>query len=62
MSKRLRLVKILVQAVVMIDDGDELAEAQTPPFTVSPSAWPTFATTEFAAAFAEWQKEVESEA
>jgi hypothetical protein len=44
---RLRLLKVVVQPVFVVDDGDQLREQPAQPVTVSPEDWPTFATTTF---------------
>jgi hypothetical protein len=44
---RLRLVKVIVQPVFVLDDGETLAERATEPVTVSPADWPTYPTTGF---------------
>ncbi len=44
---RLRLLKVIVQPVFVVDDGEQLIEQPAQPVTVSPQDWPTFATTTF---------------
>lgn len=46
MSK-LRLLKVIVQPVFVVDDGEQLVEQAAQPVNVSPQDWPTFATTAF---------------
>lgn len=41
--KRLRLVKVLVQPVFVIDDGDTLEETMVEPETVTAADWPAYA-------------------
>ncbi|MGH3029285.1 MAG: hypothetical protein ACRDNE_00685 [Gaiellaceae bacterium] len=41
MSKRLRLVSVVVQPMVVIDDGSELTPAQVQPITFTAADWPT---------------------
>lgn len=57
--KRLRLLKVIVQPTFVLDDGETLTELTVQPTTVSPSQWPTFATTEFAAAMEQLRQQVE---
>lgn len=42
-----RLLKVVVQPVFVIDDGDTLAEQVAQPIEVSAADWPTFATDQF---------------
>jgi hypothetical protein len=44
---RIRLLKVIVQPVFVVDDGERLTEQVAEPVTVSPEDWPTFATTTF---------------
>lgn len=44
---RLRLLKVVVQPVFVMDDGEQLHEHPAQPVAVSPADWPTFATTTF---------------
>lgn len=44
---RLRLLKVIVQPVFVVDDGEQLHEQSAQPVPVSPADWPTFATTTF---------------
>lgn len=59
--KRLRLLKVIVQPVLVIDDGDTLQEMTIQATEVSAAAWPTFATTEFAAAMEQLRQQVETD-
>jgi len=52
---KLRLLKVIVQPVFVLDDGDQLTEQPAQAVEVSPQDWPTFATTTFAEGFAELQ-------
>jgi len=44
---RLRLLKVMIQAIFVLDDGDELTEMSAQPLAVRAGDWPTFATTRF---------------
>jgi hypothetical protein len=44
---RLRLLKVIVQPVFAIDDGETLAETSAEPIVVTPAEWPTYPTTGF---------------
>lgn len=46
-TPRLRLVKVVVQATLVLDDGESLTEHVTSPVTLSASEWPTYATETF---------------
>jgi hypothetical protein len=50
MSK-LRLLKVIVQPVFVVDDGKELTETAAEPIVVQPNDWPTYASTQFVEAF-----------
>lgn len=58
MSK-LRLLKVIVQPVFVIDDGESLAEQPAQPVEVSASEWPTFASGRFAEGFEQLRAQVE---
>jgi hypothetical protein len=45
--RKLRLLKVIVQPVFVVDDGEQLVEQTAEPVVVSPADWPTFATTAF---------------
>lgn len=45
--KRLRLVKVLVQPVFVLDDGETLTEITGQAGTVSAAEWPSYATERF---------------
>lgn len=46
---RLRLLKVIVQPVFVVDDGETLVERPSQPVAVSPEDWPTYPTTTFVA-------------
>ena len=46
MSK-LRLLKVIVQPIFAIDDGETLTETPADPVVVRPGDWPTYPTTQF---------------
>jgi hypothetical protein len=56
---KLRLLKVLVQAVFVIDDGETLTEQTAQPVVVSPKDWPAYATTEFAIAMEQLRQQLE---
>lgn len=59
MSK-LRLLKVIVQPVFVVDDGESLREEPIQPVTVSPADWPTFATTTFIEGMATLQAQLDA--
>jgi hypothetical protein len=61
MTRRLRLLKVIVQPVVVIDDGDSLLEQVADPVVVSAADWPTYATEGFARSFEALRREVEGD-
>lgn len=59
--RKLRLLKVIVQPVFVVDDGDQLIEQTAEPIVVSPADWPTFATTAFLEGVAQLQEQLEAE-
>lgn len=45
---KLRLLKVIVQPVFVLDDGESLTEQVAEPVAVPPSEWPTYPTEGFA--------------
>lgn len=60
MSKQIRLLKVLVQPVFVVDDGDTLTEQATNPVEVSAVDWPTFATGPFVQGMEELQARLDA--
>lgn len=58
--RRLRLLKVVVQAVFVVDDGETLVEQAVQPVEVTPAEWPSYATGRFAADVAQIRAQVES--
>jgi hypothetical protein len=44
---QLRLLKVVVQATFVVDDGESLTEQVAAPVTVSAAEWPAYATETF---------------
>lgn len=59
MSKTLRLLKVIVQPVFVVDDGENLVEQPAQPVEVAAAEWPTFAAGRFAQGFEELRQQVE---
>jgi hypothetical protein len=58
MSK-LRLLKVMVQPVFVLDDGEKLVEQVAQAVTVAAEDWPTYATTGFVEAVAALRAQLE---
>lgn len=59
--KRLRLVKVIVQPVFVLDDGDNIEAIEHPPVAIPAADWPTYSGERFPAEVAAWQKQLNSE-
>lgn len=60
--RQLRLVKVIVQPVFIIDDGDTVEEVEHPPVAIPASEWPTYSAERFPAEVAAWQAELDATA
>ena len=56
--KRLRLVKVLVQPVFVLDDGETITEMPHDPIAISAADWPTYSGERFPREVAEWEKQL----
>lgn len=54
--KKLRLVKVLVQPVVMLDDGSTLTEVEHPAVAIPADEWATYSGERFPAEMMAWEK------
>lgn len=61
MTPRVRVVQYVVQAQVVVDDGETLTPAQVQPLTISAAEWPTFAETGMAEYLAKLQSEFDKQ-
>jgi len=61
MSK-LRLLKVIVQPVFAVDDGETLTETPAEPVVVTAEDWPTYPTTQFIEAFNALQAQLDTPA
>jgi hypothetical protein len=57
---RLRLLKVVVQPVFAIDDGETLTETTAEPVVVASADWPTYPATRFLEAVNELQSELDT--
>ena len=56
----LRLLKVIVQPIFVLDDGETLTEQAAQPLEVSAGEWPSFPTGRFAESFDALRREVEN--
>jgi hypothetical protein len=56
-----RLLKVIVQPVFVLDDGEELTEVQHPATVIPAAEWPTYSNERFPREVAEWQKKLDAE-
>lgn len=54
--KQLRLVKVIVQPVFLVDDGENLTEMEHPPVAIPAADWPAYSGERFPAEVAAWQE------
>jgi hypothetical protein len=62
MSARIRLLKVLVQPVFVIDHGDHIEEIDHPQTVIPAHEWPTYSGERFPRELAEWQAKLDAEA
>lgn len=58
MAKRVRLLKVIVQPVFVLDDDDELTELTTEPVIVAARDWSEYATTTFLQSVSELREQL----
>jgi hypothetical protein len=59
---RIRLVKVVVQPVVMLEEDGELAEVDHPPIVIPAAEWPTYSSERFPREIEEWQARLDATA
>ena len=59
--KQVRLLKVIVQVVVVVDDGEQLEERAVDPVTVPAADWPAFAANGIEDGLKALQAQVEAE-
>jgi hypothetical protein len=52
---KLRLVKVLVQPVLVLDDGKKIEEIDHPAVVIPADEWPTYSSERFPREIEEWQ-------
>jgi hypothetical protein len=61
MTRRLRLVKVLVQPVFVLDDGETITEVEHPPTMIPAAEWPTYSSERFPQEVEAWQEQLNRE-
>jgi len=61
MGARVRLVKVIVQPVFVLDDGTTIVEVDQPPIAIPAAEWPTYSGERFPREVAEWQARLDAE-
>lgn len=59
---KLRLVKVLVQPVFVLDDGENVTELEHPAVAIPAAEWPTYSSERFPAEVEAWQKQIDAQA
>ncbi len=59
--KRLRLVEVLVQPVIMRDDGEALVKLDHPPITIPAAEWASYSGERFPRELAEFEDQINSD-
>lgn len=59
MSRKLRLVKVIVQPVFVVDDGENLAEVAHPAVTVPAEEWSDYSDRRFPRELVRWQEKLD---
>jgi hypothetical protein len=54
-TPKLRLVKVLVQPVLVLDDGQTIEEVDHPAVVIPADEWPTYSSERFPREIEEWQ-------
>lgn len=58
---RLRLIKVIVQPVFVLDDGENITELEHPAVAIPASDWPTYSSERFSAEVKAWQEQLDQE-
>jgi len=59
--KSLRLVKVIVQPVFVLDDGNTITEVDHSPVVIPAADWPTYSGERFPREVKEWQERLDAE-
>lgn len=60
-APKLKLVKMIVQPVVVLDHGDHLTEIEHPPIAIPAEEWPAYSGDRFPQEMKEWQAQIDAE-
>ena len=58
---KVRLLKVVVQPVFVLDDGEELTEVQHPATVIPAAEWPMYSNERFPREVAEWQAKLDAD-
>jgi hypothetical protein len=58
---KLRLVKVIVQPVFILDHGTHVAEVEHPPVVIPAEEWPTYSSERFPREVEQWQRRLDEE-
>jgi hypothetical protein len=58
-TPKLRLVKVLVQPVFVLDDGETITEVEQPTVTIPACEWPTYSGERFPREVEAWQARID---
>lgn len=58
---KLRLIKVVVQPVFVLDDGENITETEHPPVVIAAADWPAYSGERFPAEVAEWQERINAQ-
>lgn len=59
--KRIRLIKVVVQPVFVVDDGEHITEIEHPAIMIPAADWPKYSNERFPVEVAEWQERINKE-
>jgi hypothetical protein len=60
-SARIRLVKVVVQPVFVLDDGENITEVEHQPTVIPANEWPTYSSVRFPREVEAWQVQLDGE-
>lgn len=59
-TPKVRLVKVLVQPVFVLDHGTHIEEINHPTVVIPAAEWPTYSSERFPAEIDAWQKQIDA--